>query len=1372
MGNIVLRSSDRVSLPALKSAVDNILATRPITEPRTNEVDEPRRESGSNKSLQSDLDETSGEVFQLSTNEGTNQALIEAILGADVDSATLQELLSIEMLLSDAASSKKKPHIKAVPLVSAKAQNSETSLPPGVDAAYIPEKKTILVRSDLSPVEQKRAVQEEYGEFLADEAKQAGADVGPGDAGARVANILNGQLPDPEDRVASVDDSVTVTYEGATFDAKAKKTVSVKEGVATVLDVPVQKPQKNFRKDPRYISDSDFKEKRASLLEEMGSSFLGESRNPGFVAKDLKTLSADRDWSEKQEKLEKKAREPEFVNAPPFDAKAIVPETGAKADKTVVIGADIRLEGPDAQVIEAWDATKGNWVELGRSDGKKREIFSVQMNQKGGRAPNIRIRNLTQGDVIIDANSPSQAKASRNGSGAATIAFNTNGKGGLNPKNADAVITFTGEVPPTVANKVTAASGGKASVNIDGTGLITSDRIEVKKDGKWVTAAEVADVGGGGLFNDGSNPVYRWVPPNWDESGKVPEDVKIDFEYDGKAPEVRFVNIDDKGETSYEKIELDDEQIENNGGRKYFNYATESWVAKEFGNPSDISGTTTIEIDLKPNKGDTTTITTPPDPASNPESDFGGANQQHFILTALAGGEDYNAPDVMDELEDRGVIRPGAEGEITINPAKFTSTDRFNIFKIAVANDPGIKSQPSQFLVDIGISAIDQENIDKILGNGDGVLDARDIPLISYRRDRAMSLNSADFFLKPPVGSDVMARSVTRPRSTLLRFDLSSLTNTLESGSPAPPFVPSDRSVIQGRSYVDTNGNDKFDAGDTPLPGMRVFIDEDADGIFDQSELSQLTDNDGTYQFDRKSVGNRIIAIEDPAFQAIDKTHDRTGSSGEPHAEILDLDGEIADSPADRSEIFGLDFSKMSINDVALEGIGTNIIIVDSPVQRDHIALDGVSIIGATATAEKISARINDNPASIGLHIHGTQVTAAAAKVAPKADYIVMDSFRVSPEGHLDQPGLLDDIIEFAKQKPDEPIVVNISEIWDLSSHHEISPETIEALNLPNLTIVTSAGNNDEDEEPDLWNNSLARLPNVVVVSNAPSLTETNGSFGPTFVTTLDDEWTKMLPDPTTNFSTEEDEGTSFSAPVVTGTIALMQEYSMRRHGRMLRPDEIQTLLNKSGDWGNNQTPSRPDNKSGPFRKLNPANLPRAIDALMGGRNIIVSENLKNEGLVVDFTLEPKDKEPKAPALPTAESTVDLSSNALDFFADVALLPSPNREATVTLGLSNMGMVYMNPGPARSKDASFAIVGLMARSIVPSGISVRSNTGNNSVEDLIDRGVIDMDYENGTYRVDSDKMSEKEKSQVRAHILRSKSLSSVEKSNMIKRLGV
>jgi len=146
--------------------------------------------------------------------EDNGASLFEAVTGISFDDLAVEQAILLELILQNAASGRN------LPTVVVAGADSGLTLPTGVNAAYVPEKNVIILRSGLTQKEQKAALREEFGEFLASEADKAGISVGPGDAGARVLKALTGQKASEADRKDKPSDGGTVSLFGKTMAAE------------------------------------------------------------------------------------------------------------------------------------------------------------------------------------------------------------------------------------------------------------------------------------------------------------------------------------------------------------------------------------------------------------------------------------------------------------------------------------------------------------------------------------------------------------------------------------------------------------------------------------------------------------------------------------------------------------------------------------------------------------------------------------------------------------------------------------------------------------------------------------------------------------------------------------------------------------------------------------------------------------------------------------------------------------------------------------------------------------------------------------------------------------------------------------------------
>jgi uncharacterized protein (DUF2141 family) len=97
-------------------------------------------------------------------------------------------------------------------------------------------------------------------------------------------------------------------------------------------------------------------------------------------------------------------------------------------------------------------------------------------------------------------------------------------------------------------------------------------------------------------------------------------------------------------------------------------------------------------------------------------------------------------------------------------------------------------------------------------------------------------------------------------------YDLSVAGNT-QSGKN---FGLTQKVLISGRLWVDTDNDGVKDSTEQALGNWRVFIDKDKDGVFDAGESSVLTDSSGNYSFKSLAAGSyRVRVVQQTGFTRI-----------------------------------------------------------------------------------------------------------------------------------------------------------------------------------------------------------------------------------------------------------------------------------------------------------------------------------------------------------------------------------------------------------------------------------------------------------------------------------------------------------------------
>ncbi|HZL34266.1 MAG TPA: NF038122 family metalloprotease [Tepidisphaeraceae bacterium] len=67
------------------------------------------------------------------------------------------------------------------------------------------------------------------------------------------------------------------------------------------------------------------------------------------------------------------------------------------------------------------------------------------------------------------------------------------------------------------------------------------------------------------------------------------------------------------------------------------------------------------------------------------------------------------------------------------------------------------------------------------------------------------------------------------------------------------------KGALQGTVYRDVNHNGRQDAGEPGLPGVKVYLDENRDGVYEPWEPSAVTDGLGVYRFYNLTAGDYLV---------------------------------------------------------------------------------------------------------------------------------------------------------------------------------------------------------------------------------------------------------------------------------------------------------------------------------------------------------------------------------------------------------------------------------------------------------------------------------------------------------------------------------
>lgn len=89
--------------------------------------------------------------------------------------------------------------------------------------------------------------------------------------------------------------------------------------------------------------------------------------------------------------------------------------------------------------------------------------------------------------------------------------------------------------------------------------------------------------------------------------------------------------------------------------------------------------------------------------------------------------------------------------------------------------------------------------------------------------------------------------------------------------------------------WYDVDGNGIQDAGEPPIPGVRVFVDLDADGVWQSNEPAATTDSNGLYGIGGLVPGSYAVRVDTSTLPAgVTPTYDLDGI-GTPHRTAVDV---------------------------------------------------------------------------------------------------------------------------------------------------------------------------------------------------------------------------------------------------------------------------------------------------------------------------------------------------------------------------------------------------------------------------------------------------------------------------------------------------
>lgn len=156
------------------------------------------------------------------------------------------------------------------------------------------------------------------------------------------------------------------------------------------------------------------------------------------------------------------------------------------------------------------------------------------------------------------------------------------------------------------------------------------------------------------------------------------------------------------------------------------------------------------------------------------------------------------------------------------------------------SGEPGLAGQV--VFVDANLNGLREAGERSVLSSADGAYLLSDLPNGTHRIRH-----------EPPSG-----RRLTSPFEI---FHDAAVPPQLASGTR--DFGNSTMGVVRGTVFNDLNGDGLKQSGEAGLPGWRLFVDKDGDGLYDPGlEKTRITNSRGEYRFADLTPGKYVIRIE------------------------------------------------------------------------------------------------------------------------------------------------------------------------------------------------------------------------------------------------------------------------------------------------------------------------------------------------------------------------------------------------------------------------------------------------------------------------------------------------------------------------------
>ncbi len=404
-----------------------------------------------------------------------------------------------------------------------------------------------------------------------------------------------------------------------------------------------------------------------------------------------------------------------------------------------------------------------------------------------------------------------------------------------------------------------------------------------------------------------------------------------------------------------------------------------------------------------------------------------------------------------------------------------------------------------------------------------------------------------------------------------------------------------DNNIISGNIWHDTNRNQQKDEEEKTLEGWQVYLDLNANTIFDAQEPYVFSDREGNYAFYNVSTGTYNVRqiLSDGFSQTtplnqfeftdleISNNHDEQEISLF-ETENLSVSMDTKYHNAYRSQI-GLNNEIMNEYD----GSGMSVVVIDTGIDLDH------PHFGEDRDNNGISDRIVESidftgtkPSGDDGDGHGTHVAGIIAGSNVDFPGIVPDVNIISLKGLTDSGrgsfNGLNKALEWCIENADFYNITAInmslgdgtfSEDYVLDGY---SSEQLAALNSLGVCVVSASGN-------DFYSKVGVSYPSSDLNSfsiGASYHSDVGAIYGAysTDVDRLapfsqrDDELTTMfapgvlIPAAAVDGEVVQLSGTSMASPVVAGAVVLIQDAATQLLGSKLTPQEVEELLVSTGD--------------------------------------------------------------------------------------------------------------------------------------------------------------------------------------------------------------